>query len=178
MMKETGMSDEQGCEKNKGLDGHEGGEAPRFHLVLFHPEIPHNTGAVGRLALSTGARLHLIRPLGFSLDDKYVKRTGLDYWPQVDLHVWDSLEELRGAAEAGAQFWFFTTKTTRLHWDASFREGDYLVFGPESRGLPESLLAREAERCLTLCMPGKGSRSLNLSTAVAIGLYEGLRQLR
>ena len=165
---------------------------PRFHIVMFHPEIPHNTGAAGRLALATGSRLHLIKPLGFSLDEKHVRRTGLDYWAKVDLHVWDSLEELKQAAAPGAQFWYLSTKSTkfvisdnkwylstkapRSHWDAVFHAGDYLVFGPESRGLPESMLREHADTALTIPMPGEGARSLNLSTAVAVVLYEGLRQ--
>ena len=118
---------------------------PRFHIVMFHPEIPHNTGAAGRLALATGSRLHLIKPLGFSLDEKHVRRTGLDYWAKVDLHVWDSLEELKQAAAPGAQFWYLSTKAPRSHWDAVFHAGDYLVFGPESRGLPESMLRGGAQ---------------------------------
>ena len=149
---------------------------PRFHIVMFHPEIPHNTGAAGRLALATGSRLHLIKPLGFSLDEKHVRRTGLDYWAKVDLHVWDSLEELKQAAAPGAQFWYLSTKAPRSHWDAVFHAGDYLVFGPESRGLPESMLREHADTALTIPMPGEGARSLNLSTAVAVVLYEGLRQ--
>ena len=95
---------------------------PRFHIVMFHPEIPHNTGAAGRLALATGSRLHLIRPLGFSLDEKHVRRTGLDYWAKVDLHVWDSLEELKQAADPSARFWYLSTKASRSHWEADFRE--------------------------------------------------------
>ncbi len=138
---------------------------PRFHIVMFHPEIPHNTGAAGRLALATGSRLHLIKPLGFSLDEKHVRRTGLDYWAKVDLHVWDSLEELKQAAAPGAQFWYLSTKAPRSHWDAVFHAGDYLVFGPESRGLPESMLREHADTALTIPMPGEGARSLNLSTA-------------
>ena len=149
---------------------------PRFHIVMFHPEIPHNTGAAGRLALATGSRLHMVRPLGFSLDEKHVRRTGLDYWAKVDLCVWESLEELQQAADPGARFWYLTTKARRSHWDAELRAGDYLVIGPESRGLPESLLKEHADPALTIPMPGEGSRSLNLSTAVAIVLYEGLRQ--
>lgn len=149
---------------------------PRFHIVLFHPEIPHNTGAAGRLALATGSRLHLIKPLGFSLEEKHVRRTGLDYWEKVDLHVWDSLEELQQAASPEARFWYLSTKATRTHWEAAFRQGDYLVFGPESRGLPESMLKEQAPGTLTIPMPGEGSRSLNLSTAVAVVLYEGIRQ--
>lgn len=151
---------------------------PRFHIVMFHPEIPHNTGAAGRLALATNSRLHLIKPLGFSLDEKHVRRTGLDYWAKVDLHVWENLEALQQAAQPGARFWFLSTKARRTHWKADFRKGDYLVFGPESRGLPESMLTEHAETALTIPMPGEDSRSLNLSTAVAIVLYEGLRQLQ
>ena len=105
-----------------------------------------------------------------------VRRTGLDYWAKVDLHVWDSLEELKQAAAPGAQFWYLSTKAPRSHWDAVFHAGDYLVFGPESRGLPESMLKEHADTALTIPMPGEGARSLNLSTAIAVVLYEGLRQ--
>lgn len=152
-------------------------KTPRLNIVLFRPEIPHNTGAVGRLALSTETRLHLVRPLGFSLDDKYIRRTGLDYWSQVDLKVWDNLEDIQ-ESDPEARFWFFTTKTDNCLWDVEFREGDYLVFGPESRGLPASLLESRKDSCATLPMPGTGARSLNLATAVAVGLYEALRQIR
>ncbi|MCX6874970.1 MAG: tRNA (cytidine(34)-2'-O)-methyltransferase [Verrucomicrobia bacterium] len=148
-----------------------------FHLVLVTPEIPHNAGAAGRLALATGATLHLIRPLGFSLDDKHVRRTGLDYWHQVDLHVWDSFEDLRAAAKPTATFWFLSTKAARSPWQAAFQPGDYLVFGCETRGLPAALLATASAEH-TLCIPMKpgGTRSLNLATAVAIVLYEAVRQ--
>ena len=147
-----------------------------FHLVLVTPEIPHNAGAAGRLALATGATLHLVRPLGFSLDDKYVRRTGLDYWQQVDLHVWDSFEALRAAADPAAAFWFLSTKATQAPWHAAFKPGDYLVFGCETRGLPEPLLAGASDH--TLCIPMKpgGTRSLNLATAIAVVLYEAVRQ--
>ncbi len=149
-----------------------------FNIVLYHPEIPHNTGAAGRLAVATGARLHLIRPLGFSLEEKYVRRTGLDYWKHVPLQLWDSLEELEAAAEPGARFWFLSTKATRTLWDPSLpmQPGDYFVFGPESRGLPERWIAAHPETSLIIPMPGEHARSLNLSTSVAIMLYEGLRR--
>lgn len=149
-----------------------------YNIVLYHPEIPHNAGAAGRLAVATSSRLHLICPLGFSLDEKHVRRTGLDYWPHVDLHLWDSLEELEAAAEPGASFWYLSTKATHSIWDPSvpMKSGDYLVFGPESKGLPGSWLATHEDTALRIPMPGEHARSLNLSTAVAIVLYEGLRR--
>ncbi len=149
-----------------------------FHIVLFHPEIPHNTGAAGRLAVATNSRLHLIKPLGFSLDEKHIRRTGLDYWQYVDLHLWDSLEELEAAAARDARFWYLSTKATHGIWDSELplRDGDYLVFGPESKGLPERWIAAHPETALRIPMPGEHARSLNLSTAVAVMLYEGLRR--
>ncbi|MFC7338380.1 tRNA (cytidine(34)-2'-O)-methyltransferase [Haloferula chungangensis] len=148
-----------------------------LHVVMIEPEIPHNAGAAGRLALATGARLHLVKPLGFSLEDKHVRRTGLDYWKDVDLRVWDSFDELRIAADAGARFWFLSTKAQRSHWDAEFRDGDYLVFGCESRGLPEGLIHEAGEQAVRIPMKEGGTRSLNLSTAVGIVLYEAVRQV-
>lgn len=146
-----------------------------LHLVLVAPEIPHNAGAAGRLALATGSRLHLVKPLGFSLDDKQVRRTGLDYWKSVDLRVWDSFEDLRGAADPSAGFWFLSTKGSRSHWDAEFRDGDYLIFGCETRGLPEELVREAGARALRIPMAAGGTRSLNLSTAIGITLYEAVR---
>ena len=148
-----------------------------LNIVMIEPEIPHNAGAAGRLALATGARLHLVKPLGFSLDDKHVRRTGLDYWKDVDVVVWDGFDELRAAAEAEARFWFLTTKATRSHWDAEFRDGDYLVFGCESRGLPEALIRDAGEQAVRIPMKEGSTRSLNLSTAVGIVLYEAVRQV-
>ena len=147
-----------------------------FNIVLIEPEIPHNAGAAGRLALATESTLHLVEPLGFSLEDKYVRRTGLDYWQDVKLQVWKSFDELRAAAEPNAQFWFLSTKATRSPWQAAFQAGDYLVFGRETRGLPESLIAEAGEQALRIPMAPGGTRSLNLSTAVAIILYEAARQ--
>ena len=146
-----------------------------FHIVLVEPEIPPNTGNIGRLCLAAGARLHLVGPLGFSLDDRSLKRAGLDYWAELDKREWSSLEALQAAAAPEARFFYLTTKSDRIYWDAAFREGDYLVFGPETRGLPESLLAAQAENCLTI--PQKAGRSINLATAVGIVLYEALRQI-
>lgn len=147
-----------------------------FHVVLVEPEIPPNTGNIGRLCLAAGARLHLVGPLGFSLDDRAVKRAGLDYWADVDVRQWDSLAELQNDAGDSARFFFLTTKTERAYWSADFRDGDYLVFGSETRGLPESLLAANAESCLTIPQQSEKVRSLNLATAVGIVLYEAVRQ--
>ncbi len=147
-----------------------------FHIVLVEPEIPHNAGAAGRLALATGSTLHLVEPLGFSLDDKHVRRTGLDYWQDVDLRVWPSLEALRQAAGETARFWWLSTKASASPWTSRFEKGDYLVFGRETKGLPEPLVLEAGDRALRIPMAPGGTRSLNLSTAVAIVLYEALRQ--
>lgn len=146
-----------------------------FHIVLIEPEIPPNTGNVGRLCLATGAHLHLVKPLGFSIDDKALKRAGLDYWAEVKVTVWESFAELQAAQPAETRWFYLTTKTKRAYWDARFQAGDFLVFGRETRGLPESLLAANTERCLTIPMPGS-TRSLNLATSVGIVLYEAVRQ--
>ncbi|MES2507454.1 MAG: tRNA (cytidine(34)-2'-O)-methyltransferase [Verrucomicrobiota bacterium] len=147
-----------------------------LHIVLYQPEIPHNTGAAGRLCLATGARLHLIRPLGFSLEDKYLKRSGLDYWAEVDVRVWDSWDEMRVAASTEAEFFYVEVQGTKLHWEADFTRSEdlYLVFGPETRGVPESLMQNSLDHVLRI--PMLGTRSLNLATAVAITLYEAVRQ--
>ncbi|BCX47385.1 SAM-dependent tRNA methylase, TrmL [Haloferula helveola] len=147
-----------------------------LHIVLIAPEIPHNAGAAGRLALATGSRLHLVKPLGFSLDDKHVRRTGLDYWKDVDVRVWESFDELKSAAGEEARYWYLSTKTKRGLWDVSFRDGDYLVFGCESRGLPEAIVRDAGEQGIRIPMVEQGIRSLNLSTAVGITLYEAWRQ--
>ena len=149
-----------------------------FHVVLLAPEIPHNAGAAGRLALATGATLHLVKPLGFSLEDKYVRRTGLDYWQDVDLRVWESLDDLRQQADPLATFWLLSTKATRSPWDAAFRPGDYLVFGRETAGLPDNLVTAAGTTALRIPMKPGGTRSLNLATSVAIVLYEAVRQQR
>lgn len=146
-----------------------------FNIVLLEPEIPHNAGAAGRLALATGSALHLVKPLGFSLDDKYVKRTGLDYWQEVDLHVWENFSEL-AAAMAGKGMWFLSTKAARTPWEADFQPGDCLVFGKETKGLPEEMVRAAGERALRIPMKPGGTRSLNLATSVAIVLYEAVRR--
>lgn len=148
-----------------------------LHIVLVAPEIPHNAGAAGRLALATGARLHLIKPLGFSLDDKHVRRTGLDYWKDVDLHVWENFDELQAAAGPEARYWYLSTKAKHGLWQAPFADGDYLVFGSEGHGLPESMVIAAGMQGLRIPMKQESTRSLNLSTAVAIVLYEATRQI-
>jgi tRNA (cytidine/uridine-2'-O-)-methyltransferase len=147
-----------------------------FNVVLIEPEIPPNTGNIGRLCLATGSTLHLIKPLGFSIDDRELKRAGLDYWKEVDVQLWDSFEELQRAQGADARLFFLTTKSDRAYYDVHFRSGDFLVFGRETKGLPETLLAANAEQLLTI--PMRGTRSLNLATAVAIVLFEAMRQQR
>lgn len=147
-----------------------------FHIVLVEPEIPHNAGAAGRLALATDSTLHLIEPLGFSLDDKHVRRTGLDYWQDVRLRVWKSLDELLENAEPASRFWYLSTKAADLPWTTSFKPGDYLVFGRETKGLPETIIQSAGDQALRIPMAPGGTRSLNLSTAIAIVLYEAVRQ--
>ncbi len=147
-----------------------------IHLVLYQPEIPHNTGALGRLSLGTGARLHLIKPLGFSLDDKQLKRAGLDYWADVDLKVWEGWESfVEGSGAPAGGFFFLSNNGGQSYLDTDFKEEEvWLVFGPETRGLPDGMLAENAERVLRI--PMVGTRSLNLATAAAIVLYEAVRQ--
>ncbi len=146
-----------------------------FNIVLVEPEIPHNAGAAGRLALATGSTLHLVKPLGFSLEDKYVKRTGLDYWQDVDLHVWESFQEFE-TAMAGKKMWMLSTKAEKSPWQAKFSPGDCLIFGKETKGLPVDVVKGAGESALKIPMVPGGTRSLNLSTAVAIVLYEAVRQ--
>ncbi len=144
-----------------------------LNVVLYQPEIPHNTGAIGRLCLATGARLHLIQPLGFSLEDKHLKRAGLDYWQEVDVHVWDHWQALADGIAPKAAVYFIECGGETLHWDADLACTEvYLVFGPETRGIPPSVV--DPERCLRI--PMQGTRSLNLATAAGIVMYETLRQ--
>ncbi len=146
-----------------------------LNVVLHRPEIPPNTGNVGRLCHAAGARLHLVGPLGFSLDDRALRRAGLDYWQELEPVLWDSLEDYYAAVPPSSRIWLLTTKCDRPYWDADFARGDSLVFGPETRGLPESLLEAHPADCLTI--PQIAGRSLNLATAAGIVLYEGVRQL-
>ena len=147
-----------------------------FHIVLVAPEIPQNTGTIGRLAVSTGAVLHLVEPLGFSLEDKYLKRAGLDYWRFLDLHRYRDWEEFLGTLPADARLLFFSTHGERSYFDEKYHPGDYLVFGRESAGLPQEFYICYRESLRLIPMPGEHSRSLNLANAVSIVLYEALRQ--
>jgi tRNA (cytidine/uridine-2'-O-)-methyltransferase len=146
-----------------------------FNVVLVEPEIPPNTGNIGRLCLATGSTLHLVKPLGFSIDDRTLKRAGLDYWKEVDLQLWDSFADLRRSRDSDSRFFFLTTKSKRAYYDVHFGAGDFLVFGRETKGLPESLLTAHAGESLTI--PMRGTRSLNLATAVGIVLFEAMRQV-
>ena len=147
---------------------------PLFHIVLVHPEIPQNTGGIGRLCVSTDTRLHLIEPLGFSLEDKFVRRAGLDYWPHLDLRRyadWETFLE----QNPGAPLLFFSTRGRRAYWDCDYRPGTFLVFGSESSGLPPEFYERYRGELCTIPMSGTFHRSLYLANSAAIALYEALR---
>ena len=145
-----------------------------FHIVLVEPEIPQNTGNIARTCAVTGASLHLVRPLGFSLDDKQLKRAGLDYWGELDVSYYNSFAE-EEQAHPTARFFLLSTHATRSYAEAQYRDGDFLVFGKETAGLGPALLARRSEDAVRIPMR-EGLRSLNLSNAVALVLYEALRQ--
>ncbi|MEJ2470300.1 MAG: tRNA (cytidine(34)-2'-O)-methyltransferase [Desulfuromonadales bacterium] len=149
--------------------------SPPFHIVLVEPEIPPNTGNIARLCGATGSTLHLVGKLGFSLDDKQLKRAGLDYWESVTVRQWPDLATLQASAPAG-RYWYTSKKATRTHVQARYRPGDFLVFGKETLGLPEDLLATNAEWTVRIPIRSHAVRSLNLSTAAGIVLYEALRQ--
>ena len=145
-----------------------------FNVVLVEPEIPPNTGNIGRLCLATRSRLHLVKPLGFSLEDRQLKRAGLDYWDEVNVHLWKSFDDLQRAQPPAARYFFLTTKTKRAYHNVKFQRDDFLVFGRETKGLPEALLTCNIDNCIAI--PMYGTRSLNLATAVAIVLFEAMRQ--
>jgi tRNA (cytidine/uridine-2'-O-)-methyltransferase len=147
-----------------------------MHVVLFEPEIPPNTGSIARLCAATLTPLHLIEPLGFKIDDKHLKRAGLDYWQFVDLRVHKSWSSFL-TAERSTRLMLFSKRAECSYTQAQFRDDDYLLFGPETRGLPQEMLDAFSDRCYRIPMMGTGVRSLNLSNAVSIVLYEALRQL-
>lgn len=146
-----------------------------LNVVLHEPEIHFNTGNIARTCAATGARLHLIKPFGFEITDKHLKRAGLDYWYLVDITQYDDPEDFM-ARNPGARIHYASTKAPRRHTEARFRDGDYIMFGKESRGLPESLLRANYDSCIRIPMI-KEARSLNLSNSVAVVVYEALRQL-
>ena len=145
-----------------------------MNIVLLEPEIPHNTGAIGRTCVITGSRLHLIKPLGFSVDEKALRRSGLDYWKDLDVHYYDSFTDFL-QKNAGAPLYLATTKARYVYTDVSYHPDSYIVFGKESAGIPEEILLQYPEQCIRIPM-AEGQRSLNLSNAAAIVLYEALRQ--
>ncbi len=146
-----------------------------LNIVLVEPEIPQNAGNIARTCAVTGCRLHLVRPLGFEVSDKYLKRAGLDYWHLVEVCYHDSIEEVMDKFYNGHNFWFFSTKAKHIHSDVSYSDGDFLVFGKETKGLPETLLEKNYDRCVRIPMMSE-TRSLNLSNSVCVGVYEALRQ--
>lgn len=148
---------------------------PLYNIVLFEPEIPQNTGNIGRIAVNALSRLHLIEPVGFSFDDKHLKRAGMDYWRHVDcvMHKdWESFLQYAGSAP----IYFFSTHGKKIYWDCPFEPGAFLVFGRESSGLPQPIHEAFGDRFYTIPMPGQFSRSLNLANSVGIAVYEGLRK--
>lgn len=147
-----------------------------FRIVLFQPEIPANTGNIGRLCLGANAELHIIKPMRFFLNDKYLKRAGLDYWEHVKLFIHESLQEFLDCYPDN-QVWYCTTKTENCYSDQHFKNGDIFIFGPESRGIPEEILNDHRDECITIPMHQE-IRSINLCNSVAVILYEGLRQTR
>ena len=147
-----------------------------LNVVLVEPEIPQNAGNIARTCAVTGTILHMVRPLGFEVTDKYLKRAGLDYWNLVDIRYYDSIEEVMDKYYNGSNFWFYSTKSKIIHSEASYKDGDFLVFGKETKGLPEDLLKKHYNECVRIPMMGE-VRSLNLSNSVCVGVYEALRQI-
>ena len=145
-----------------------------LNVALIEPEIPQNTGNIARTCAATGARLHLVGPMGFQIDERRVRRAGLDYWDKLDITYYDSTEEFFRQNE-GAEFFYYTTKAEQTHSDVNYPNGAFLVFGKETKGLPEELLKANHDRCVRIPMRGI-IRSLNLSNSVAIAVYETLRQ--
>ena len=145
-----------------------------LNIVLHEPEIPSNTGNIGRTCVATGTALHLIKPLGFSMDDKNLKRAGLDYWPHLKLFLYDSFEDFM-AKNLGAKVYMATTKAHRLYTDVHYGPDDFIMFGKETAGIPEEILVEHESDCIRIPM-NESIRSLNLSNAAAIVLYEALRQ--
>ncbi len=147
-----------------------------INIVLYSPEIPQNTGNIARLCVSNDLKLHLIEPLGFKLNDKYLKRSGLDYWQYLNFQTYKNWNEFI-VQNPLANLWLLTTKSSKSFWSAGFNSNDYLVFGPETQGLPEELRNQYPEKCLTVPMSSRHARSLNLASTVQTVYYEAYRQL-
>ncbi len=146
-----------------------------FNIVLVEPEIPQNTGNIARTCAATGSKLHIVKPMGFAIDDRKLKRAGLDYWHLLGVKYYDSLKDFFDKARGGRYF-FSTTKAQKKYTDIEFCDGDYILFGKETKGLPEELLYENPQSCIRIPMISE-ARSLNLSNAVAIVVYEALRQV-
>lgn len=146
-----------------------------FNLVLVNPQIPNNTGAIGRLCVNAGASLHIIKPIAFDIDEKAVRRAGLDYWYKLDLHVWESLDDFFAHNKITQNAYFATTKTDKPYFEASFQKGDFIFFGSETAGIPEYILNEYKEQNITIPMTKEG-RSLNLAISTGIVLYEAIKQ--
>jgi len=146
-----------------------------FNIVLVNPQIPNNTGAIGRLCVNAGASLHLIKPIGFDIDEKAVRRAGLDYWDKLDLHVWESIDDFFTKNKITTNAHFATTKTDRPYFQTDFKEGDFIFFGSETAGIPEDILKKYKDRNITIPMTADG-RSLNLAISTGIVLYDAIRQ--
>lgn len=147
-----------------------------INIVLHEPEIPHNTGAIARSCVLTNSRLHLIKPFGFDLDDKHLKRAGLDYWKYLDLTIYEDLDEFF-EKNKDINFYLATTKTNNIYSDVKFKDGDFIFFGKETAGLPEDLIKKYSERAIRIPMIKDLKRSLNLANSCTVILYEALRQL-
>ncbi len=147
-----------------------------FNIVLVNPQIPQNTGSIGRICVNTDSKLHIIKPIAFDLDQKSVRRAGLDYWKLLDIYVWDSIDDFLDAHQKNIKrFFFATTKSDKPYFKVSFKKGDYLLFGSETAGIPIEFMQKNRDNMVTIPM-GTNGRSLNLSVAVGIVLYEAIRQ--
>lgn len=147
-----------------------------INVVLVEPEIPQNAGNIARTCAVTGSVLHMVKPLGFEVSDKYLKRAGLDYWQYLDIIYYDSIEELMDKYYTGDNFYFYSTKAKKIYSEPQYKDGDFIVFGKETKGLPEKLLNEHYEESVRIPMKGK-LRSLNLSNSVCVGVYEALRHI-
>jgi len=145
-----------------------------FNIVLFNPQIPPNTGNIGRLCVNAGAKLHIVKPIGFDINEKAVKRAGLDYWDKLDLKVWENIQEFLESVDTSRCF-FATTKTDKPYFDVRYKPGDYIIFGSETKGIDKNILNRFKNQCVTIPMTNEG-RSLNLAVSAGIILYEAIRQ--